>query len=344
MATALSMSALQVALQVVRQRLSTLASRLSERTLTVGLDIGSTSIKVVALGPRKGGTVRPVVGHNLVPLGAGQGLDAAAAIKSAVDSLPLSDRRVNLSVSGQQVVMRVVEMPSMKPAELRQALPFEAQRYIPFNIQDVVVDGTPLGPAEGKRLWVLIVACKKELLERQIGWIKGAGLEPAIIDVDALALANAFLASRGDGGRCALVDVGFHLTNLVVFTGRVPYLVRDIPWGSHKLIRSMADQLGGEAEHLAKDLTTGQISPDQKGAMALACEGLATELQLSFDFFENRFGQPPEAVLVSGGLSQSSAFLEALNSHLAQTVAPWSPTSELTGQFAVAYGLALRGD
>ena len=77
--------------------------------------------------------------------------------------------------------------------------------------------------------------------------------------------------------------------------------------------------------------------------MKLATEALVTELQLSFDYFENRFGQPPEAILASGGLSQSTAFLEALKSHLTQSVTSWTPEKALPSQFAVAYGLALRG-
>jgi hypothetical protein len=76
--------------------------------------------------------------------------------------------------------------------------------------------------------------------------------------------------------------------------------------------------------------------------MRLAAESLSSELQLSFDYFENRFGQPPEEILVSGGLSVCPPFLEALKSHVTQTVSLWAPVSGLSGQFTVAYGLALR--
>ena len=193
-------------------------------------------------------------------------------------------------------------------------------------------------------MWVLIVACKKELLTRRIDWAKRAGCEVAIIDVDALALANSFLAQgngRGAGTR-ALINVGAHMTNLVVFKGDVPYLVRDIPWGGDKLARGSADQLGREADAVQKELLQGQVSRELQEAMRLTCESLSAELQLSFDYFENRFGQPPEDILVTGGLSLCPGFLEALKSHVTQSVTPWAPLSGLSGQYAVAYGLALR--
>ncbi len=319
-----------------------------ERKLTVGLDIGSTSVKVVALGAPKGWGKRPIIGQNLVPLSSEQDNGIPEAVKSAIGTLKLPSRPVNLSVSGPWVIMRVVEMPPMKPAELRQALPFEAQRYLPFNVEDVMLDAAPLGPSETNKVWVLVVACKKELIERRVDWIKRAGYEPALIDVDALALANAFLAPGADStphtGLRAVMNVGAQLTNLVVLKDQMPYLVRDVPWGGDKMLRHIADQMGKEAQGVGQDLQQGTVGEEMRNALRITCEGLATELQLSFDYVENRFGRQPEAVYVTGGLSQSGPFLEALKSHMSQPVSPWTPRSGLSGQFAIAYGLALRSD
>lgn len=330
------------ALQVLK-RLTQIT--LKEPKMTLGVDIGSTSIKVVALGTRKGAGARPLIGQHVTPLEAGQEVDASDTLKAAVGALSLPLRSVNLSVSGQWVIIRVVEMPTMKPAEMKQALPFEAQRYLPFPIQDVVIDGAALGSADANKMWVLIVACKKELLVRRIDWAKRAGFGVGLIDVDALALANSFLAQangRSSSVTRALINVGAQMTNLVVFKGEVPYLVRDIPWGGEKLARGAADQLGAEVETVKKELLQGQASREVQEAIRLAAESLSSELQLSFDYFENRFGQPPEEILVSGGLSLCPPFLEALKSHVTQTVNPWAPIHGLSGQFAVAYGLALR--
>ena len=135
-------NALEIAGQLFK-RLTTV--KMPEAKLTVGLDVGSTSVKVVALGARKGGGPRPIIGQSLVVIEPGQETDASEAIKTAIAKLQIPIRTVNLSVSGQWVIMRIIEMPVMKPNEMRQALPFEAQRYLPFSIQDVVVDGAVLG-------------------------------------------------------------------------------------------------------------------------------------------------------------------------------------------------------
>ena len=314
--------------------------------VTVGLDIGSSSVKAVALGSRKTSASRPVLGSRAVPLNETSESEASSAIKEAISPLHVPGRHVNLSVSGQWVIMRVVEMPVLKTHELAQALPFEAQRYLPFNIQDVMLDGAILGPAEKNKLWVLIVACKRELLERRIGWIKQAGYEPALVDVDALAIMNAYGAQANGkkaAGAYALLNVGAQWTNLIVVKSGVPYLVRDIPWGSVKLVRHMAETLGlEEAPIVAQLKQEGPLPAEVLQSVKTTTESLTADLQLSFDFFESRFGQPPDQLLVSGGLSRCPGFVEALKRHLAQPLAAWEPAAGLGSEFAVAYGLALR--
>lgn len=335
------------ALEPIQQLVKNLATiQPKEAKVTVGLDLGSSAIKVIVLGARKGASARPVIAQNIVRLAEGQDADPSDAIRQALAGLHLATRAVNLAVSGQWVIMRIVEMPAMKPGEMKQALPFEAQRYLPFNLQDVVIDGVVLGPAENNKHWVLIVACKKELIDRRIDWIKRAGLEPALIDVDALALANAYLASRnGSVGQNthALVDVGAHLSNLVIFKAGAPYLVRDIPWGGDKLIRHVAEQTGTDPAAVAAVLDKGELASPGP-ALKSATEALVTELQLSFDYFENRFGQPPDGLLMTGGVSQVPGVVEAVKSYFTQPVSAWTPVEGLPGQFAVAYGLALRAN
>lgn len=328
------------------KRLTTIQPK--EAKVTVGLDVGSSAVKAVALGPKKGSLAKPIIGQNIIPLDSSTEVDPAGTIKQALGALQLPTRTVNLSVSGQWVIMRIVEMPTLKPAEMRQALPFEAQRYLPFNLQDVVIDGVALGSSEGNKSWVLIVACKKELIERRVDWVKRAGYDVNLIDVDALAIANAFLSAQT--GRTnqeqvsALVDIGAQLSNLVIFKGDAPYLVRDVPWGGEKLIRQVAEQLHRQPEEIKALSDPSQVTSEMTEALKTATEPLITELQLSFDYFENRFGRPPDKIWTGGGMSQFPGMIEAIKSHLTQTVEPWVPVKGLSGQFAVAYGLALRAN
>jgi type IV pilus assembly protein PilM len=315
---------------------------------SIGIDIGSSSIKMVALGQRGLGGNRPLLGHHCEKL---TDLDEAKliqAIKSCLSSIHAPIKNINFSVSGQLVIMRVIEMPSLGEAELRQALPFEAQRHLPFNVQDVVLDGAILGPSDANKTWVLLAACKKELVESRINLIKHAGLEPAAIDIDAIALSNSFISSANGQkltNTYALLNIGAQWTNLSVLKGKSPYLVRDIPWGFEKLARQIAEQLGKDEPYIFSQLKpNSNPAPEIIEAMKNSCESLTTDLQLSFDFFENRFGTPPEQIIVSGGASLCPGFIEALKTHLAQSLTLWSfGPPQLSPQFAVAYGIALHG-
>lgn len=335
--------AVQSAVETVK-RLA--AIRRKEPKCTVGVDLGASSLKIVALGARKASGLRPVLAQRVAPVPEAADDDRLAGLlKDTMNSLQLPVTTVTLSISGQWVVMRVVEMPALKPEELTRALPFEAQRHVPFNIQDVVLDGAMLGPADGGKMWVLIVAGKREMLERRIAVVKRAGLEPGAIDVDALAMANAFLAQPNGqpaAGTQALLNLGTQWTNLVILKDRVPYLVRDVPWGSSRLVHQTAEQLGVEEAAVTAQLLGGSATPEFIAALKAGCESVTADLQLSFDFFESRFGTPPDRILVSGGLSQSSSLLEALKGHLAQPLQTWVPREGVSSQLAVAYGLALR--
>ena len=129
---------LRSGLQVL-QRLATVTPR--EAKFTVGLDLGSSSVKAVALGPRRAAGGRAILAKSFAPVDASSDANMVAAIKTAVVGLNLPVRSVTLSVSGQSVIIRVLEMPSLAPHELAQALPFEAQRHLPFQLSDVVLDG-----------------------------------------------------------------------------------------------------------------------------------------------------------------------------------------------------------
>lgn len=336
-------SALQPAWQALKG-LAVVAHR--EPKISLGLDIGSSSIKVVALGPRQAVGGKRLLTHHLVELSTTAGADPGEVVSQALKAMRLPIKTVTVSVSGQAVIMRLLDMPSMTPHELAQALPFEAQRSLPFNVQDVMLDGAVLGRANGNRVWVLMAACKRDVVERRVEWVRRGGYEPVVMDIDALALANAFLEQAN--GRTplessGLINLGAQWTHLVVLKGAIPYLVRDIPWGADKFAQQVGERVGLAPPEVASQLGSPAAAQEPwVGAMKSACESLVEEVQMSFDFFESHFGPPPTRLLVSGGLGQSAAVLDALKSHLAQSLVPWAPAEGLSGRFAVAYGLALR--
>lgn len=312
----------------------------------VGLDLGSSSVKALAV--RSGTHGWTVTGHAEVPLDQASDERQAAAVQEALAALGSSTKQVSIGVSGAWVIMRIVEMPPIAQHELAQALPFEAQRHLPFNLDEVVLDGAILGPAEEGKQWVLIAACKKELLDRRMELMRQLGVEVAVVDVDAIALANSLLSELPEdqaAGTQAIANLGSQWTNVAIFKGRVPYLVRDIPWGSAKLVRDLAEQTALPDAQIQQQLgaAAGGAWPEPLAtALRPALEALTSDLQLSFDFFESRFGSAPERLLVTGGLARCAAVAEGLTAHLVQPVARWQAAG-LGPEFTVAHGLAVRG-
>ena len=326
----------------VLEKLVTPKSR--EAVCSIGLDVGSSQVKLLALGKRTPQAGRPILAYESFTRPSADD-QLAAKLRETVDRLKLPSRSVNLSVNGPSVILRVVEMPAMPASELKRALPFEAQRYLPFPIQEVTLDGEILGNIDPKRVWVLLVACKKDVIETRLEWVRRAGLDPGVMDVDALALTNSFLKaalSKRHAPTSALVHTGAQFSSVVIFKEATPYLVRDIPWGADRLLKELCEQSGWEAERVRRGLQSGDSSEEFRSVLKSVCESLVVELQLSFDYFENQFGQPPEEIFLSGGLAKSESFFDAMKQHLAQGIARWEPSDGLSGEFAVAYGLALR--
>ena len=328
------------------KRLATVAP--TSPKVTIGLDIGSSAVKAVGLGPHSGGR-RSVLGATRASIAEPTEAAIQAAIQEAVHGLRAPMSTVNLSISGQAVIMRVIEMPKLEPHELKQALPFEAQRYLPFQLQDVVLDGAIVGSVDNQKNQVLIVACRRDALEQRLACVTKAGLHPGLVDVDALTVVNAWNEHADGQARHSTYDVvhvGAQWTNLAIIKDSQPLLVRDIPWGDQKLFKQMAEQLGRTEDAVADSLhqASGAIPTDLADAMRAGCEALAADLQLSFDFFENHFGAPPAQVALSGGLALCPGIVEALTQHLAQPLLTWEPRQGLGTDMAVAYGLALRTD
>ena len=318
--------------------------RQHELAATVGVDIGSSGIKIVALGRGKGSGQRPVIGMERVPVSAKPD-ESAASLRAAVEKLHLPTKTIALSVSGPSVIMRVVEMPTLRPEDLKRALPFEAQRYLPFPVQDVILDGELLGSVDPKKAWVLVVACKKDLIAQRLDLARRAGLEVSFIDVDALAVANAFLevgTAQRKTPTSAVINIGSQLTSVVIFKSTTPYLVRDIPWGAERLVKELSQQLGQDAAKVRQLLETAQPDDALRASLKEASESLLVELQLSFDYFENQLGHPPEEVFLTGGLSACQPFVDGMRQQLTQNLVVWEPAPGVTGPFSVAFGLALR--
>src|ERR1043166_1270389 len=179
---------------------------LGNKKSVVGLDIGSSAVKAVELKPAGKGfkvsafAVEPIPPDSIVDGAIIDGTAVADAIRRLFDNKAFKSKDVAASLSGNAVIVKKINLPVMTEAELAESIYWEAEQYIPFDIQDVNIDYQILdagtGGESGGTMDVLLVAAKKEIAD-YTGVISQAGRTPIIVDVDAFALQNAFEVNYG---------------------------------------------------------------------------------------------------------------------------------------------------
>jgi type IV pilus assembly protein PilM len=279
-------------------------------------------------------------------------------------------KRVVTAVYGKSVIVRYLSMTRMPEEDLRNAIRYEADKYIPFDVEDVVMDSQSLPDdqlAEGSEneMRVLLVAVKRALIEDHVSLLNGLGLQPTIIDVDSFAVGNAFELARGgafyeeDTDRAiALLDIGANKTNINIFYGGTSYFTREIYLAGDDFTHAIGKRLG-------LDIDTAEVRKREPGehpeevmeAVMPSLDDLANEILLSFDYFENQFDREVEEVYLSGGGARMAGIEEALERTLNRPTHRWDPCDGIeihegtvdnelvswnSGQLAVAIGLASR--
>jgi len=317
----------------------------------VGLDLGSQAVKAVEItleGPE------PVI-TGFARVEVPPGSDRAGALAEVFQRGRFSTKNVVTSVAGQSVVVRYVAMPRMSDHELKQAVRIEADRYVPFELDEVVLDCQPLrrrpfrqeDSGGDEQMNVLLVACRMQLLEEQVKQVLAQGLSPQAIDVDAFALANAWElcglpdeeleASSEDSPRgrseergLALVDVGASRTSINVLCGGETCFSREIGIGGHDMTQAVARRMGVEIFEAEAIKRAGDERRAEVGrAIAPVLEDLTSEITLSLDYVENHEGLRVEEILLSGGGALAPGAVTYIEQATARTTRTWNPLAGL---------------
>ena len=210
----------------------------------VGLDIGSSAVKAVELRQTASGHKvaaigsEPVPPHCIVDGAIVDGGAVADVIRQVFEKNNFKATEVVGSLSGNAVIVKKIVLPQMPQEELAEAIYWEAEQYIPFDIQDVNLDyqvlAAGLDDADRETMVVLIVAAKKEKIADYTGVISQAARVPVVVDVDAFALQNAYEANYGiDLARVVvLVNAGASAININIIEGGQSLFTRHIIGGN----------------------------------------------------------------------------------------------------------------
>ena len=342
----------------------------------VGLDIGDSSIKVVELKDLGKGR-----GFQLAKLGA-ESLSAEAIVDGAImDSqlvietikrlfqrLKIKNTQVATALSGHSVIVKRISLPTMTEAELAESIHWEAEQYIPFDIDDVnldyqILEGSSLS-GEGN-MDVLLAAAKKDKINDYTSVIVQAGLQPVAVDIAAFALQNAFEANYEFEPHqiIALVDIGAAVSSITVLHGGASVYWRDINVGGNQYTDAVQKELNLSAEQAERLKRGEEIDgiPYERVLPILASvnEDVGTEIQKTLDFFKqiSATDESLDRLYLTGGSAQVIHLKEALGERLHTQVellnpfrriqptgrdVPQDVLNDMMPTASVAVGLALR--
>ncbi|MBW3670717.1 MAG: pilus assembly protein PilM [Acidobacteria bacterium] len=336
----------------------------------VGLDIGSSAIKLVELKEKKAGQFQ-LAKIGLEPLSPeaivdGSIMDSSLVVDTIsriVSEQGIKNQNFATSVSGHSVIIKKITLPAMSPEELAESIQWEAEQYIPFDINDVNLDYVPLNQG-ADNVDIILVAVKKEKISDYTSVITQAGKAPALVDVDGFALQNAYELNYevDDHKAVALVNIGASVSNVNILSGGESLFWRDITFGGNQYTDAIQRELNLSFE-MADTLKRGQPAGDYTVEQVIpvlnsVSEDFAGELRKTIDFFTATSGTDgvDEVILAGGGaavLNLESILSEKFGIPV-ETMNPFRNIQINEGDFnpewisdvapsmAIAVGLAIR--
>jgi type IV pilus assembly protein PilM len=343
----------------------------------IGLDIGDSSVKVVELKELGKGR-----GYQLAKL-AWEPLSTEAIVDGQIMDSQLVTETIQrlfqrcrvkpstpvaMALSGHHVIVKRISLPVMSEAELAESIHWEAEQYIPFDIEDVnldyqILEGSSLS-GEGN-MDVLLAAAKRDKINDYVSVVNQAGLNASTVDIAAFAMQNAFEANYEfePNQVIALVDVGSAVSSISVLHGGTSVYWRDINIGGNQYTDAIQKELNLSAEQ-AEQLKRGEEIdgiPYERVLPILASvnEDIGTEIQKTLDFFKqiSATDQPLDRLYLTGGTVQVVNMRESLGERLGTQVELLNPfrkippvgkdaspelVNEMMPSATVAVGLALR--
>lgn len=301
----------------------------------IGLDIGSSSVKIVQLKEGKHGYALVNFGMIGIPpetIVDNAIMNSAAVvevIKELLNSTKIRERNVVMGLSGHSVIIKKITLPSMSQEQLEEAIHWEAEQYIPFDINDVSMDVTILNPHStvAGQMDVLLVAAKKEMVQDYVAIAAEAGLTPVVIDVDVFALQNMFEINYETNPQetVVLCNIGAVTTNLNIINSGISLFTRDLTVGGNMITEEIMKGLNISFDEAEALKVGGQTTYDGDSVIPQEVDKIiqsqadmiANEIQRSIDFYtattaDSSIGK----IYVCGGSAKIVSILRMLEARL----------------------------
>lgn len=332
-----------------------------------GLDLGTTAIRLVQL--HGSGPARQLVKYAHTPVDSALAISDSNAdqqkmvqiLKDLLDQAHVTTKNVAVGLPSQKVFTTVVDIDRLSPGELAKTIRFQADSLIPTPLAESKIDWAIMGdsPKDKTKVEVLLTSVSNDFVEKRLDMLESIGLNVIAFEPDNLALARALVAPATPAAQM-VIDVGHKSTDLVVTMNDAPRLTRSIPTGTEAIVRAAMQNLSIEEKQaeqfvfkfgLSKDKLEGQVYQ----AIISTVELLVTEIEKSIKFFQTRYPNKVERIIVTGGASTLPEFPSYIANKFGLSVEignAWRNTSfpadrqnelmAISNNFGVAVGLAER--
>ncbi|TAN42177.1 MAG: type IV pilus assembly protein PilM [Nitrospirae bacterium] len=291
---------------------------------SIGLDIGSSYIKTVKLKESKGGyeleqfDIFPLPPELIVDGSIIDSLRLVDAIKEMLKKAGITTKDAVIAISGHSsVIIKRIALPEMSEEELQESIKFEAEQYVPFDIEDVDLDFQIIGPKEEPgQMDVILVAVKKDIINEYISVVKEAGLNPIIVDVDAFALENMYGVNYQieHDRNVALLNIGASTINMSILKGGISVFTRDSSLGSNLHTEAIQREFNlsyENAEKAKRGEPVENVNPDEvTSIIESASEEILGEIVRSLDYYRSTTMHEDIAeIILSGGCALIKNFV-----------------------------------
>ena len=339
--------------------------------MSVGLDIGSNSIKIVELSRAGAGWVlraAGAVGHNAPPIDSNLNdaktvADIASVIKKLVKDAKVAGRDVAIALPETQVFTRLMQFPMLNDAEIASAVKWEAEEYIPIPIKDAIIEHQiveRLESANPPQVLVLLVAALRSLVENYIEVVSKAGLNVVGVETELISMTRSLAP---EGKTAIIIDFGARSTDIAIVKNAQLLFSRSVPTAGEAFTRAVAQSLGvniQQAEEYKKayGLNENQLEGKVGRALAPILKVVSGEIKKAIHYYQlNIKGDSPSVVIIGGGSAGLPGVVPVLANLLGVEVLIGTPFGKIKVEpdavrslsnyaplYSVAAGLAMRGD
>ncbi len=309
----------------------------------VSIDMGSRYIKLLEIeGSPEAPRLRSM-GMATLPLGAiVDGIPKQRAVikerlEALINNLKVASKQVSLAISGYSVIIKRINLPREREADLPEGLEEEAESYIPFDLEEVYLDHHLFNPRQSGNLDLLLVAARREIIDEYSSLAMEAGVVPSVVGVDVLSLSNTYEFCQGSNG-AALVDIGASKMTVSIWSKGGPIFVRDVAQGGSQLTSDIAKALDIPFEEAERLKIT--ISPQDQRFSKIrevveeAQKRWIKEVKKALEFAKVSFGDLDiSAVYLVGGSARIKGLLESFRQGLDFEVHLLDPLASLEVDF-----------